>query len=397
MLHLMYTLIARANKGACRCGSLNIKKEWRFILAPVVVRVIPSLLPPATGSRVRRFLLSGIIFVTLKIISFKELLSLPDTFNWLIDGIAPEIGIGFIAGRYSVGKSWLTQSLVLSIATGRKWLGKFPVKQGRVLMIDEENAQPLITLRMKQLCAGMGISKKQCADLPISYAIKQRMNFSLGRTGKPSASYNDLCEWSEKHKPVAVFCDSLTRVHTNNEDKSYEMRPVFENIDKYCQQFNTVAIYAHHAGHDGDRMRGTVDLYGASDWSLFVKRKGDADNMTMTITQDKARWAAAINPFEVKMKSSADSFRIVYNGKNDLEIDADGQKLIDVLGKAGGSLDMEKLKKRVGYSQATLYRVRISLLEKRVIDVKKNGHGSVVSLTADNMGLFTNGNGRKHR
>ena len=139
--------------------------------------------------------------------------------EWAIDGIAPSVGMGFIAGKFSVGKSWITQSLVLSIATGKKWLGHFPVKQGKVLVIDEENAQQLLTVRFHKLTKGMGIKDY---NLPIFYAIKSRMNFSLDGKSQPSQAYNDLWEWSEKNKPVFILGDSLTRVHRSNEDKAYE-------------------------------------------------------------------------------------------------------------------------------------------------------------------------------
>lgn len=329
----------------------------------------------------------------LEIISFKQLLSLPDTFEWLIEGIAPEIGTGFIAGQFGLGKSWLMQSLVLSIASGRKWLGKFPVKQGAVLMIDEENAQPLITKRMKELCEGMGISKKEIDALPIHYAIKQRMSFSLTKDNKPTRSYNELCEWSDKHKPVVVMSDSLTRVHSNNEDKSYEMKPVFENIDKYCQRFQTSALFAHHAGHNGDRMRGSVDIYGACDWSLFVKREGKASELKMLVSQDKSRWAKAIDPFSVKMKSIPGSFKILYDGKNDQELDNKSQSVIDAL--KHGPMDLEKLLIKSNVSQATYYRL-INILEERELIVRvKNGRNVTISLKSDNNHFSPNGNGHK--
>lgn len=330
----------------------------------------------------------------LEILSFKQVLALPDTFNWLIDGIAPEIGTGFIAGRFSVGKSWLTQSLVLSVATGKKWLGKFPVKQGQVLVIDEENAQPLITQRMKQLCAGMGINPK--VDIPISYAIKQRMNFSVDSKGRPSKSYDDLCRWSQKNNPVMIISDSLTRVHTNNEDRSYEMRPVFENIDKFCQKFKTVSIFTHHSGHDGDRMRGTVDIYGASDWSLFVKRSGDAKDMKLMVTQDRARWASAVDPFEVRMKQSPGSFRVVYNGKNETELDRDSQSLLDLIHKHG-ELENNILMGKSKFSQATFYRLRKTLLDREYICIDKSSGHSIISLKSDNNGFSPSKNGHKKR
>ena len=78
--------------------------------------------------------------------------------EWLVDTLFPAGTVNVLAGDGGVGKSWLALHLSLCVATGYKFLGIFPVRQGKVLLIDEENLNVLIWQRLKKLAAGMKLA-----------------------------------------------------------------------------------------------------------------------------------------------------------------------------------------------------------------------------------------------
>lgn len=313
----------------------------------------------------------------LKIIPFDELMSHQSEIEWLVEGLIPIATTGFIAGRYASGKSWITQDLVLSLATGKPWLDYFSVKQGTVLVIDEENAQPLLTTRFSKLLKGRGIKTHK---LPIFYSVKSRMNFSPDKNGRVDATYTSLLEWCDKHAPSVIICDSLTRVHRNNEDKSSEMSQVFANIDKVVQRFKCTVMLTHHAGHNGDRMKGTIDIYNASDWTIFVNKTGKAPKELITVTQDKGRWDKEIDPFKVVMNGSEDSFRVLYSGSTSDKnaLDKESQAIVTLLKR--GPMERSECIEKSGIFKSTFDRRRKELYERGIINQTSSAGNIILSL-----------------
>jgi len=60
----------------------------------------------------------------------------PPSPSWIVDQLFPQGSINILVGDGGVGKSWLTLHLALCVASGQDFLGNFPVKQGKVLLID---------------------------------------------------------------------------------------------------------------------------------------------------------------------------------------------------------------------------------------------------------------------
>lgn len=71
--------------------------------------------------------------------------------------------LNIISGS-KIGKSWLGYSLLLSIATGRNWLDRFPCQRGRVLLIDNELHRPTLAFRIKKVADAMGLRSGDWED-----------------------------------------------------------------------------------------------------------------------------------------------------------------------------------------------------------------------------------------
>src|SRR5688572_3923506 len=73
----------------------------------------------------------------LKLYSIGELFALPEP-QWLIRDIMPTPGLCLLYGASGYGKSFVAIDLAMSVATGRDWMGQFPVEQGAVVYIAAE-------------------------------------------------------------------------------------------------------------------------------------------------------------------------------------------------------------------------------------------------------------------
>ena len=75
----------------------------------------------------------------------------------IIDGLLRRGETANIIAASKVGKSWLVYLLLLSVVMGLDWLGKFPCRMGRVLLIDNELHPSNLASRIKTVAQAMGL------------------------------------------------------------------------------------------------------------------------------------------------------------------------------------------------------------------------------------------------
>lgn len=79
-------------------------------------------------------------------------------------GIAPG-SVTIVGGAGFGGKTMSMQSFLLSVASGKKAWGQFPVKRGRVVHIDYEQGSHLTVLRYQRLARSMGVDLRALEGL----------------------------------------------------------------------------------------------------------------------------------------------------------------------------------------------------------------------------------------
>ncbi|MFH1922221.1 MAG: DUF3854 domain-containing protein, partial [Planctomycetota bacterium] len=90
----------------------------------------------------------------------------PDLRTPIIHGIARAGETINAIAPSKAGKSWLAWALALSIALGKKWLGRFAVERGRVLIVDNELHPETIAWRGKTVAQAMGLKPEGIDVLP---------------------------------------------------------------------------------------------------------------------------------------------------------------------------------------------------------------------------------------
>lgn len=251
-------------------------------------------------------------FLCYQTTTLAELMDGPTTVNWIVEPIIPPGGLVYMPGNSGVGKTWLTLTLILSIATGKPWLGKFPVKQGPVLVVDRENSDLLLRIRLLKILKAMNLDPK---DVPIHFLIRQMkedgtiiseppIDLTPNPNGTPSESSELLYNTALMIKPVLTVFDSFSRMHSLDDSKQQDMSKIERQLRRLLEVSQAI-LPTHHITKAGARSkevsgqdaRGSGDIRAGGDLFLMVSPHEEG----IQVSPDKERWTEPLKPFLVSM------------------------------------------------------------------------------------------------
>ena len=276
----------------------DVEECWRRMKADLGRKVRRVYLPPGIKD-VCEF------FQTYRLEAFRELLKSAqnhkfhyapldmtadiEDIEWLVEGLIARGDAAMVFGPGGVGKSWYLMSLATAIMMGSdEWLGmKIPeeVRGGRVVHVDEENPEDIFRRRYHQLGYDQAAGKLH----PLWYA-------GVRLDTEPEKLYEDV----EAVDPVLLIVDSLSRIHTQNENAAEEMNPLInDGLLPIARRLGVSVLTIHHTPHESSRARGSTVLGNAHDMTIGIdwrKTKKGERMESIIIRPDKLR-RVGIKPY----------------------------------------------------------------------------------------------------
>lgn len=205
-----------------------------------------------------------------------DLLAGPEETDWLVEGILARGDVALVVGEPGVGKSWLSMDLANKIAGhGGKWLGHNVLKNGgKVLYVDEENPRDVVRHRLRLL----GFDASTASN--IRYLHQQGIRLDR----RPE----QLLDEAIAFQPDLIVLDSLTRLHTQEENNAGAMASLFnDGINPLARQTNSGLLLLHHANKSDSsssfiRTRGSSDISASVDTGLDVRHSETSGRLTIT-------------------------------------------------------------------------------------------------------------------
>ncbi len=210
----------------------------------------------------------------------KELLesNLPPV-EYIVDVIISK-GLVVLSAKSKMGKSWLALQLAVAVANGSDFLG-FNTKQGGVLYIDLENAEPIAQSRLAIVLNG--------AEPPDALTIindYSTMNDTF---------LTDLTEYLEEHKDTAlVIVDVFQKIKTPKKSGQTDYEDIYENftpLKEVAEKYDISLMLVMHNRKMTDatdpfaNILGSTAIMGASDEVLVIHKKDRHDeDSTLSIT-----------------------------------------------------------------------------------------------------------------
>lgn len=186
----------------------------------------------------------------------------PPEYEWLVDNLIARGDSTLLVGEPNVGKSWISLSLAVAVANGdNTWLKWKLNHQGRVLYIDEENPYDVVYHRLRQL----GLSNED----NLRYLHRQGVRLDK--------RFDQLLDEAILYQPTLIVLDSLTRLHTQDENNAGAMASLFnDSINVLTNETGAAILLLHHT-NKGDsnssyvRTRGSSDIGAAVDCALEAR------------------------------------------------------------------------------------------------------------------------------
>ena len=195
--------------------------------------------------------------------------------KWRVQGLLLENGCGMISGDAKIGKTWLSLDLGASVASGKPFLGKFPVGKGRVLLWLREDPPNEIEMQMRSVCAYHNLDQRNLDII----------------MGDPTEEVNLEKEEDQQRflavidelKPALVVLDTFASFFGGDENSAQDVKRATRFILRVARATGTAILVTHHMKKNktggksaGDKMRGNGELHAWGDhyWMLERDKRG---------------------------------------------------------------------------------------------------------------------------
>ncbi|AMS42474.1 AAA family ATPase [Aminobacter aminovorans] len=189
--------------------------------------------------------------------------------RWIVPGYVSE-GLGILAGRQKLGKTWLALDWAIAVACGGMAMGSIACDQGDVLYIDLENGQRRIQARINILFP----DQRRRPDLA-------RLEWVNDAPALNKGFLDALEDWRVSvDNPRLVIVDVLQRVKPagNPNQNSYESDySALAGLQRWATDRRVAVVALHHTRKGGaddplEALSGSNGLSACADTTLLLDR-----------------------------------------------------------------------------------------------------------------------------
>lgn len=183
-----------------------------------------------------------------------------DSPEWTAEGILVHGGLNIIGGDSETAKSYAVEDLLVAVATSQPWLGR-QIREGRALVIDEENDLNLYGERLPGLVRGRGITEE---IHNLRFLIRAGVDLS---TDQGMAKVETEIQAFD---PTVVVLETLGMLRGSlDENDATDMSELTRRL-QYLRGLNGHAqVLTHHLAKPGkvqrDLLRGSTQIRAAAD------------------------------------------------------------------------------------------------------------------------------------
>jgi RecA-family ATPase len=203
--------------------------------------------------------------------------------------------IGLLVADPKTGKTWFALMLAFAIASGQKFLNRFEVQQGPVIMFSPEGNRAEFHDRVRQISERLNLDPKELPlkfieDVPQIYLDdKDHQNFIL--------------EVVKEVRPALVIFDPLEKSLKGGFMRDEEVKPATDFLNLVRTLYGCSFMVCHHTSK-GDaksnhaRIKGAGLLFSFGDCYIYLNKTSER-----VFVQSEHKNFEQAEPFKVKMSS----------------------------------------------------------------------------------------------
>jgi hypothetical protein len=169
----------------------------------------------------------------------------------IVDGLIPHCSVNVLVGDSGAGKTALAYQLGLAVAAGVPFLD-FPVKKGRVLIVDYENA----------LWDSHAVVERQRRHVGLAAAPRGLLVWPYHPGHEPDAVQQAVL----RLKPQLVIVDPLRYYSPQMERDSAGAAARFQELRVIARQYGAAFLLVHHISKRRGARAGRLEESAALDW-----------------------------------------------------------------------------------------------------------------------------------
>ena len=237
--------------------------------------------------------------------------------KWVVENIFERATIGQLSAAPNQWKTWTMWHMAICIATGRKVFDKFEVNKQGVLIVNEEDPEMMLKERSLMLLG-------EVEDMPLYIHAEKGIKLEDKTVSK-------LIEEVKEKKLGVIIFDSLSVIHTADENSAQEMGAVFEQMKRFTREGITVFFTNHHRKKSlkrwekddlQEQVRGSSVINAVPSGHITCEEKTQGEDKFVIIRQAKLKGAKKLNPFLVRVKEEGGRIDFTYESEYEESIDA---------------------------------------------------------------------------
>ncbi len=152
------------------------------------------------------------------------------------------------------GKSWLSMGLGLSVVSGRKWLGRFWTRRGKVLIVDNELHPETSAHRLPRIAEAMGIQRDEYADRLFVANLRGQLidlNLLAEQLGNLESGAFSL-----------IILDAWYRFQPKGSDENSngDVSQLYNLLDSVANKLGSAFVCIHHTSKGNQSSKGVTDV-----------------------------------------------------------------------------------------------------------------------------------------
>ncbi|KKM68078.1 hypothetical protein LCGC14_1464470 [marine sediment metagenome] len=149
-------------------------------------------------------------------------------------------GSMFVFGDQELWKSWIAIELAFAVSTGTNWLGLYPTKKKRVLLIQTEQVELQYRKRIVKFAANINGNKPTDLFFATDLSIKFDNAFGLGILEARIQEYH----------PDLIIIDNLYHTITGAVADEAAVKHFIDGLGAFQQKYQTAFCIIHHPRKD---------------------------------------------------------------------------------------------------------------------------------------------------